>query len=314
MNCLNCTTEYKGQFCPSCGQKSKTRRLTVFSVVQDFLNALSDSDKGFLRTVIDLSQNPGAMLRDYIAGKRQRYLSAGKYTFFLVIVFTVHLSYLENHFGWFQRLTQLIETIEIKNPAPEKPANSQADKKKRKSDMSGVGVFKSQQDDDMININMTLWGKSVNRRVHKHQAFRFLKDLLPHYHRTLFDYLKFLLILWVPIFAFFSLIIFYKSPYNFAEHITINTYIYAHILLVYVGLSPLYWLTPQLSGTTLMVSTTASFFFLCYSYMQVFNQRRYRLVKTFIALTASFTTYMVTLSVLVTCLATYIALDNIDAL
>lgn len=334
MECLNCDQNFVGNYCPQCNQKSSTQRLTIVSVVRDFLSAISDSDKGFLKTVIDLSKNPGRTINDYIDGKRSRYLSAGKYTFFLTVLFTLNVTYLEHHFGMFEALVKGLETASVTVDGKDN-LNVSTNKKDATRNKETVYEYDSKPDSDIkidlsnsdptqatfhtnddgtIDINYTFMGKKVAKKTTKAKLIKFLQKLVPHYHRTLFDVLKFLIILWIPIFSLFSFLFFFKSPYNFAEHITFNSYTFSHILLIFMIVSPAYWLLPQLSGVTFFAGSASAFFYLTFSYMQFFEMRRYRLIKSFTALSMSFFTYSCTLIMVMVALAFYIAMDNIDML
>ena len=337
LNCLNCNTEFQGFYCPQCGQKSKTRRLTIAAVIKDFMDALSDSDKGFLRTVIDLSKNPGSTLNDYIAGKRQRYLSAGKYSFFLVVLFTVNISFLEYHYGFFEKLVDGVDSMvthfedkeetkmgsHLSKAVNENPnakevtvnlKNNSEDKVKVKDkdgNIKAYGVLRGDEDDTVV-FNFSWFGTEVNKEVTYKRALLFLKLLIPQYHRTIFDYLKFFIVLWIPIFAFFSFIFFFKSPFNFAEHITINAFIYSHLLLIMCLFSPLYWILPELASTTFTTSTLCAGFYLCYSYFDVYRYGKYRAVKVATSLFSASTTYLMTLLILACVQAIHFAVQNID--
>lgn len=336
MKCLNCDQTFVGNYCPQCNQKSSTKRLTIVSVVQDFLNAISDSDKGFLKTVIDLSKDPGLTINNYIDGKRSRYLSAGKYTFFLTVLFTINVTYLEHHFGMFESLVSGLETASVKVSKNENSGTNihisekSITKKKsfvdvkydhnpetspsKKDTTIKASIEENAEEPDFVDINFDFMGTKVNKRTSKANFIKFLQKLVPHYHRTLFDVLKFLIILWIPIFSLMSFVLFFKAPYNMAEHLTFNSYVFSHILLIFIVLSPLYWLFPQLSGVTFLSASGSSLFYLIFSYMQFFQMRRYRLIKTLISLFISFFTYSSVLITLMIALAFYIALQNIDKL
>lgn len=309
-DCLNCNTRYSGLFCPQCGQKRTIKRLNVFSIIKDFFAALSDSEKGFLKTVLDLSQNPGQMIQDYLSGKRQRYLSAAKYSFLIIVLFTLQISYLENHLGFFEATTRIVDKMEMTLVGNQLHLT---DKEKQEEVAKQTGAQKI-TDENPLELNFEIFGKKIDKTVPRGAGLQFIKKLLPRYHKTFFDYLKVLLILWIPIFSVFSFLLFYKQAYNFAEHITMNSYIYAHVLLIFVALSPTYWLAPHYAKSALTASCLAGFFFLVYAYMQIFNRGRYRIIKTGMALTMSFTTYIATLTLSVICLALYIVYKNIELL
>ncbi len=63
------------QFCSNCGQRSDTHRLTIPHLAHDFFHALTHADKSIFSLLAQLATRPGAVARDYIAGKRKRYFN-----------------------------------------------------------------------------------------------------------------------------------------------------------------------------------------------------------------------------------------------
>lgn len=72
--CLNCGAVFTGEYCPECGQKAATSRITVRKAVQSLLAAVTSLDGRFFRTMGNLFWRPGHLVRDYITGKRTRYV------------------------------------------------------------------------------------------------------------------------------------------------------------------------------------------------------------------------------------------------
>lgn len=72
--CLNCGTEFTGKYCPECGQKASTGRMTVKKSLQSLLATITSFDGRFFRTMGNLFWRPGHMVRDYITGKRALYV------------------------------------------------------------------------------------------------------------------------------------------------------------------------------------------------------------------------------------------------
>ena len=71
--CLNCGHTYKGQFCPRCGQKAKTKRLQFVELFKNFIGPFVGGDSKVVNTCRDLFIRPGQMVRNYLTGKRIRY-------------------------------------------------------------------------------------------------------------------------------------------------------------------------------------------------------------------------------------------------
>lgn len=87
--CRNCGTHYVGNYCPRCGQSSKTRRLTFMNMLEDGISVITNLDNGFLRTCFELFWRPGHMMRDYILGKRKGYMKPVSLLFCLGTIYYV---------------------------------------------------------------------------------------------------------------------------------------------------------------------------------------------------------------------------------
>jgi len=99
ITCLNCENVYAGNFCPNCGQKKNTHRLTFKSILHDIPHSVFHVDKGLLHTFIELLIRPGRLLRNYIDGKRVNYFAPFAYLFFMSAVssFIVHQTFEHLH-------------------------------------------------------------------------------------------------------------------------------------------------------------------------------------------------------------------------
>lgn len=92
IKCLNCGTEFEGNFCPECGQRADTGRFTVRFIFQNFIQGILSNDGGVWFTLKNLFIRPGQMMVDIINGKRKSYFSPFPMLFLTlslyVIIFT----------------------------------------------------------------------------------------------------------------------------------------------------------------------------------------------------------------------------------
>lgn len=92
VKCLNCGTEFKGNFCPQCGQSADTKRFTIRFIFANLLKAILSNDGGIWVTLKSLFTRPGQMMVDIIDGKRKSYFSPFPMLFLTlslyVIIFT----------------------------------------------------------------------------------------------------------------------------------------------------------------------------------------------------------------------------------
>ncbi len=74
-SCLNCATALTGPFCSACGQRDIPPYPNVRELVTDAFWELSGWDGRFTKTVRVLVTQPGALTREFLEGRRARYLS-----------------------------------------------------------------------------------------------------------------------------------------------------------------------------------------------------------------------------------------------
>ncbi len=75
VKCLNCGTEFHGNFCPECGQDAKTSRFTLRFIWSNLLVAVLGRDGGIGYTIKNLFSRPGKMIVEILDGKRRKYVS-----------------------------------------------------------------------------------------------------------------------------------------------------------------------------------------------------------------------------------------------
>lgn len=86
--CTTCHTEFHGNYCPRCGQKSTIGRYSFKTAFLTFLDVWGLGNRGMFRTIRDLLLRPGYMIRDYLSGMQMAYFPPFK-MFFLVITLSV---------------------------------------------------------------------------------------------------------------------------------------------------------------------------------------------------------------------------------
>lgn len=81
--CLNCDSPVSGKFCPNCGQKTDTHRITFkHFIFHDILHGVWHFEKGILFSLRKGITRPGKAGMDYISGKRIRYYNV----FYLILL------------------------------------------------------------------------------------------------------------------------------------------------------------------------------------------------------------------------------------
>jgi len=88
-NCLNCGAELQGQYCGTCGQRARSRLISLWELLQDAFGDLFEMDSRLWRTLVPLLIRPGRLTRDYLEGRRARYMPPFRMYLVLSVIFFV---------------------------------------------------------------------------------------------------------------------------------------------------------------------------------------------------------------------------------
>jgi Protein of unknown function (DUF3667) len=89
-DCLNCGAELQGKFCHACGQKAASVQLGMHDFVHEVTHEFLHLDGKILQTVKLLVVRPGELTRQFLAGRRARFISPVRlYLTFSLIFFTL---------------------------------------------------------------------------------------------------------------------------------------------------------------------------------------------------------------------------------
>lgn len=82
--CATCGMEYKGNFCPRCGQSARVEpRMSAAKTLLLVLDVWGLGNRGMFRTLRDLILRPGYLICDYLQGRRSAYFPPFKLLFLL---------------------------------------------------------------------------------------------------------------------------------------------------------------------------------------------------------------------------------------
>lgn len=88
--CLNCGAALTGRFCSACGQAAHPHR-TLAGVLEEFLHGVLHFDAKAWRTLPMVIFRPGTLTRNYVHGKRARYISP--LALFLFTIFAMFFAF-----------------------------------------------------------------------------------------------------------------------------------------------------------------------------------------------------------------------------
>ncbi|WP_038031119.1 DUF3667 domain-containing protein [Thermonema rossianum] len=202
--CLNCEAPLLGQYCHHCGQKRGTTKLTLGQWFMLFWDNLVSIDGKLLKTIVPLLFMPGRVSRDYIEGRRARYVDPVR--LFLVSSFLLFLV-----------VEYSIEPVIIKG-------NEISRQVTEGSNIQAMLQESTQQTSLEERVTLSLQEEIPGDMVRKGI----------HVFRQFFEWLPKLLILFMPLYAL-CLKLFYLRHRNFyfTDHLIVSAYLHAVICFMY---------------------------------------------------------------------------------
>jgi len=85
--CLNCGAPLIDTFCSSCGQRNRRRLPTVLELIGELVGEVLEYDSRFWKTLWPLLRRPGFLTREFIEGRRVKFLPPVRMFLVLSIVF-----------------------------------------------------------------------------------------------------------------------------------------------------------------------------------------------------------------------------------
>lgn len=86
-SCLNCGTTLSGQYCGKCGQRARSRLISIWELVRDAFGDLFELDSRIWRTLWPLVFRPGRLTHDYLLGRRARFMPPFRTYLVLSVIF-----------------------------------------------------------------------------------------------------------------------------------------------------------------------------------------------------------------------------------
>lgn len=88
-SCLNCGTTLTGQYCGNCGQRARSRLISIWELLREAFGDLFELDSRLWQTLVPLVIRPGQLTRDYLCGRRARFMPPFRTYLVLSVLFFV---------------------------------------------------------------------------------------------------------------------------------------------------------------------------------------------------------------------------------
>ncbi|WP_297334184.1 DUF3667 domain-containing protein [Flavobacterium sp.] len=220
--CENCGYIVDKSYCSQCGQKNVETRQTFGALVAHFIEDFTHYDGAFWKTIKYLLFYPGRLTKEYLSGKRQKFVPPVKlYIFISFVTFFIAVSSVDD---------------EGSDPSPEgTKANTEEryylpiNNKKIYTPQQLDSIHKTLPEDEKFNA-FELWFEKKQlekgRQLGEIDSSKkgFAKEFIPMLPKVLFIYL--------PIFAFWLWVFHGKTRWYYFDHGIFTLHIFSFYLLL----------------------------------------------------------------------------------
>ena len=316
--CLNCGAHLRGQYCGNCGQRARSRLISLWELVRDAFGDLFELDSRLWRTLVPLVIRPGRLTYDYLQGRRARYMPPFRmYLVLSLLFFLVAFFDPRETFGIFYEP----QTLEEADEAKRREASETADEVRRELAREGIIIGDPADSDEAENdttdgLDIRINGEGataancdyddesiggpewLTRRLTperlRHICEQIQKDSGRQFLRNVLDNIPIALIVLLPIMAFVLKALYPLSRRYYVEHLLFFVHFHAFMFLiltlqVVIGRLNAVLPTPEAIGILLIVA--ASFYVPVYLFVamrRVYGQGRLLTGLKYIVLAVSY--------------------------
>ena len=93
--CPNCSTFLHEEFhyCPKCGQENHHIKIPIWHVLYEFIESIFHFDTKLWNTIVASITAPGKVVKDFLNGKRARYVPPPRLYIFVSVIYFALLNY-----------------------------------------------------------------------------------------------------------------------------------------------------------------------------------------------------------------------------
>ena len=219
--CQNCGHEDSGNFCSNCGQSFAEIKKPFRSVISEVLDVF-DFDSRIFNSIFPFLFKPGFLAREYLLGKRKKYISPFRLFFLISLLF------------FFLAQATSKKVLENQDTSWTEVTDDYKEEVNNTNDSLAIQLLKNDSlftaIDSTSITNTERWDKIINRlRLQAVEALTNKAIFL----QSLYQSLSYLLFLLMPIFALLLKILYLRRRVFYIEHLIFTINMHSFTLLLF---------------------------------------------------------------------------------
>lgn len=265
--CLNCNHVVENKFCPNCGQQNTETRQSFHYLFTHFVEDLTHYDGSFWKTIKALLFKPGRLTKEYLEGKRLKYVPPVKLYIFISFVAFLLPKFLPEYsiFGP-ERVKKEKESIYLKTDAKD----SIYGVSDRNISINSIKELDSLQNVLPENEKISFIEYYGTKTLIKLESDKNQGELVNKAFESFIHTLPKVLFFYMPIFAFFLWLFHDKKKFYYFESGVFTLHYFAFLLLSTTALIIISWFIDLLYYFD-FISKVCIIIFLLYSFFYFFR-------------------------------------------
>ncbi len=243
--CRNCGTQAPLEFCPACGQETTLHPPTLVEFLHEFVGHYVALEGALWQTLKLLLTKPGRLTREYLAGRRRRYVLPLRlyltcsFLFFLVVKLTPAVS--PEHTVVMDLTGKRLGTV------AELQARADAAAKAASSAASGVVAPHRPIAEKLHPIDCGAWNQRhctwIESLINNSGAgfSDHPQEVAQHMQAHIIAYAPYLVFLMLPAFAGIMKLTYWSRRMTYGEHVVFSLHVHAFWFLLFLAI----WLAPE---------------------------------------------------------------------
>jgi hypothetical protein len=242
--CLNCGHVVEKRYCPNCGQENKEPKESFLYLFSHTIEDLVHYDSGFWKTIKFLLFYPAKLTKEYLSGKRKKYVAPVKLYIFISFITFFILSLLPSADINEKELIKLTKT----EKGQKEKLNSIGDVKKL-TGYSSIEEYDSIQETLPKSQRRTGFEKYIDKHLIKTSSENTPEEFLQKFISSVFKSIPKALFIIMPLFAMVIWIFHNKRKWYYFDHGIFTLHYFSMILLSFTIYSTLDWFTTLLKNS-----------------------------------------------------------------
>ncbi len=223
-SCLNCNQELKGEnYCPNCGQKNDTRRLTFWDMLAESFTNTFALDSKIFNSLKPLFFSPGKLTKEYVSGKRTQFIHPIRlYLGASIILFTV-LSLITETPNNVHINNNDSDTTQVEESIIE-PESYESDSI---NDYTRMGILIETEPEPELNAEEALDSLGIPKTFSKKLTYNFLQNAhklnqtneQDKFNNHLLSKLPIAIFIFLPLFALALRLVYVRRDFYYLDHL-----------------------------------------------------------------------------------------------